>query len=194
MDTQYSRPGAACRAVSSALSAPDLAREYTARRKSIQRSGWLERSSHNHSGGCPTSKMRTHRCACRSRSTSGGAESVSGTLVGGATRFSVQAWPSNCKTPRAWLHQKCMAAAIAGSQKHRATAIDRCAARLPKAIQATKTAPPASTQAANSTPRARLRRSEYWTEGGRLESRVTRQLPSTDGSSANSMTDRHHSQ
>src|SRR6218665_487217 len=166
----YDGPGA----MASALPVPGLAREYTARRRSSQRSGWPYPPSHSQMRRRSIGRTHSHNCVCMSKRTSGGPESgheiAPGLLVSNA-----HALPSQRISPENWPSQKYNAPARAHgpAATHPAPHADRA----PTPTQAARTMALPSSQNTSSAPRTALRCNGYCTAGGGPQPRVTHQSP-----------------
>src|SRR5690606_20760036 len=130
-------------ALSSVLSSPEVAREYTARRRSNQRSGWLARSSHTQIRRRPTKVAHNQTWVCRSRKTSGGSDSAH-EIPSGVVVSKAHACPSQCSIPTHCLSQKWKAAAATSTQRHAAATTPIVNEYAPCQAQATPAPPPAS--------------------------------------------------
>ena len=144
----------------SAFRPPDRAGEYTARRRSCQRSGWLRRSSHSHSGG-PASGgagcKRSHKRCCKSRGTCSWVQGAHKAAPWGDS--SSQCAPFQISVPHGVRSQN--HAAIRLHSSHRpapapATTHVGCAP-APSSAQASKAAAPAKEHSANTAASQKLR-------------------------------------
>src|SRR6218665_114557 len=157
----YDGPGA----MASALPVPGLAREYTARCRSSQRSGWLDRSSHSQMRRRSIGRTHSHNWVCMSKRTSGGPESGH-EIAPGLFVSNAQAWPSQWISPENWPSQKCNAPDSASSHRPAATQPAAHADRAPNTTQAARTMALPSSQNTSSAPRTALRCNGYCTAGG----------------------------
>ena len=142
---------------------PDRTREYTARRRSSQRSGWLRRSSQSHSARPVSGCRRSHRRRCRSKGT---CKEVQG--AHSATPWddsSVQSAPFQTSVPHGAVRQNHPASALHTSQRPPAALVHPQCVPAPTNAQASSARPPASAYSARADASQRLRSTGYCTGG-----------------------------